>query len=115
MPVLRLTAQLLSITLKPIYNMKILESFHRPTRIKGGTIDSTPLLFNPNDELYQPNPFATEAIEYPIYYYAKVQVCVCHLFWVTVWSATVELTDAAIDAVNKSAREVADMISCTGL
>ena len=90
--------------------MKIKESYHRTTRVKGGTID-TGLFHNPFGEDGAYNHY----VDYPVYYYAKVQICLCHIFWVTVWSAVVELTDEAIDAANKRAKEIADTISCTGL
>lgn len=113
MPVSRLTAQLLSITLKPIYNMKILESFHRTARVKGGTID-TGLFHNFTGDDGQYN-YNLGRIDYPVYYFAKVQICIFHVFWVTVWSAVTELTDEAVDAVNKRATELADTLNCTGL
>lgn len=91
--------------------MKILDSFHRETRITGGTID-TGLYRSLNDET---DAVMAPYIQYPIHYWVKVQIRIMRLFWITVWSATVKFEDEAVDAVNARAKVVADTISCTGL
>lgn len=90
--------------------MKILDSYHSKTRVKGGTIDSG-LYHQPATEDCFYDPY----VQYPIYYYAKVQICLLWCIWITVWSATVEFKDEAVDAVNKRAQQLADTLSCTGL
>lgn len=90
--------------------MKILDSYHSKTRVKGNTID-TGLYHQPagDDLFYDP------LVQYPIHYKVKVQICLLCFLWITVWSATVEFNDANVDAVNKRAAELADTLSCTGL
>lgn len=95
--------------------MKIFNSKHSKTRIVGGTVDVTPVLFNPNDELHGFNDPLLYTVNQQLHYYLKVQICLLCCIWVTVWSAEVELTDEAMDAVNKRAQDLADTLSCTGL
>ena len=90
--------------------MKILDSYHSKTRVIGNTID-TGLYHNPTTE----DLFYDPLMQYPVHYKAKVQIRLLGFIWVTVWSATVEFTDANVDAVNKRATELADTLSCTGL
>lgn len=90
--------------------MKILYSTHSETRVRAHTVDTGAFHnITDADDFYDP------LIEYPINYVVKVQIRLLHVFWVTVWSATVELSDEAIEAVNKRARDLADTLSCTGL
>jgi len=89
--------------------MKILDSYHSVTRVKGGTIDTS--LYRTADEDVFYNPY----LDYPIHYQVKVQICLLRFIWLTVWSATVKFEDAAVDAVNKRASDIAETLSCTGL
>lgn len=90
--------------------MKILDSFHSKTRVKGGTIDSD-MYHQPATEDTYYDPY----VQYPIFYQVKVQICLLCFIWITVWSITVEFTDEAVDAVNKRATELAETLSCTGV
>ena len=91
--------------------MKIIDKFHRETRITGGTID-TGLYRGLNDET---SAVMAPYTQYPIHYWVKVQIRFMRLFWATVWSATVKFEDEAVNAVNARAKVVADTINCTGL
>lgn len=90
--------------------MKLLNSTHSETRVRAYTVD-TGAFHNHTDA----DGFYNPLIEYPINYVVKVQIRLLRVFWVTVWSATVELADDAIETVNKRAQELADTLSCTGL
>lgn len=90
--------------------MKILDSTHSKTRVIGGTID-TGLYHQPATEDCFYDPY----VQYPIYYFVKVQICLLCFIWITVWSATVEFNDENVEAVNKRAQELADTLNCTGL
>ena len=92
--------------------MKIINSFHRVSRVQNCTIDPyNYILFDAENPYVSPLP--TEP--HHLWYHIKVQIRILGFIWVTVWSVTVELNDEAVAAANGRAREVANTLNCTGL